>query len=264
MNCEEARLHIGADPDDSPPELLAHLETCAQCRTYREEMQTLNAKIRRALELNIPDSRKFEPPAAPTGTVATGVSTNAPATQASAPIPSNVTVLPRRSSAPPVVPKQKRPRLMAFAASVIGASVIALTLWLSRPTESLAGEIIKHVEGEPNSWSRTEPVTEERLIAVLRQSNVRLGPGAPSIVYANSCWFRGHFVPHLVVTTPDGPVTVLILINENVSAPSRFDEEGFSGLLVPAPTGSVAVLSRSPMPLEQPASAMIKALQAAR
>jgi hypothetical protein len=84
-----------------------------------------------------------------------------------------------------------------------------------------------------------------------------------SIVYASDCWFRGHFVPHLVVTTADGPVTVIILVNEKVSKPEPFNEDGFSGLLVPAPTGSVAVLSRTPMQLEKPASTVVNALQAA-
>jgi hypothetical protein len=303
MNCEEARLYIGADPDDASPELLEHLEKCPECQAYRREMQYFNTKIRRAFAMKVPEKHRFalpggyNTPAAavatdPTahalppdraaddaGPVATAASTASATPTASAgptasvapvasagpadPAASNVTILPRRRSEPPVVPKQRRPRLMAFAASVIGASLVALTLWLSRPPESLAAELVKHVEGEPNSWSKTEPVTRERLIAVLRKTNVRLGPGAPSIVYANSCWFRGHFVPHLVVTTADGPVTVLILMNEVVSAAREFNEEGFSGLLVPASTGSVAVLSRTPMPLAQPAGAMVKALNAA-
>jgi hypothetical protein len=139
----------------------------------------------------------------------------------------------------------------------------ALVLWLSRPPETLAAEIVKHVEGEPNSWSKTEPVTGERMKAVLRKSGVKLGPGMQSIVYASGCWFRGHFVPHLVVTTDDGPVTVLILAHEQVSQPQTFNEDGFSGLLVPASAGSVAVLSRTPMQLEKPANTVVKALEAA-
>jgi len=152
---------------------------------------------------------------------------------------------------------------MAFAASVVAGLVAALVLWLSRPPESLAAEIVKHVEGEPNSWSQTEPVTREHLISVLRKSRVRLGPGMPSVVYASSCFFRGHFVPHFVVATDDGPVTVMILAHENISKPQPFNEDGLSGLVVPTSGGSVAVLSRTPMQLEKPASSVVKALQAA-
>jgi hypothetical protein len=161
------------------------------------------------------------------------------------------------------VPKHRQPRLFAFAASVAAALLVAFTLWLSRPPESLAAEIVTHVKGEPNSWDQTERVPGDRLDAVLRKSGVKLGQGMQPVVYASSCWFRGHFVPHFVVMTKDGPVTVMILVNEQVRAVQKFNEEGYSGLLVPVSTGSVAVLSRTPMSLEQPASDAVKALQSA-
>ena len=98
---------------------------------------------------------------------------------------------------------------------------------------------------------------------MLRKSGVNLGPGMPPVVYASSCWFRGHFVPHVVVTTKDGPVTVMILQHEKVNAAQQFNEDGYSGLLVPARTGSVAVLSRTPMKLDKPAADVVHALQTA-
>jgi Protein of unknown function (DUF3379) len=300
MTCEEARVLIGGAPQETSPELLEHLETCPACQTYRQQMLALDAKIRRALEL---DWQKMSaaPPSAPpavaptstatptaaTPTAATSARAEATPTAATparveatpatatptaaaraepppAPAPAargpNVTVLPRRPPPAPV-PKQRRPRLVALAASVVTAMVAALTLWLSRPPPTLAAEVVKHVEGEPNSWSRTEPAQSAQISAVLRKSGVKLGPGMLSIVYASSCFFRGHFVPHFVVMTEDGPVTVMILLHETVSAPQHFNEDGFTGMLVPAPNGSVAVLSRTPMPLEKPASSVVKALQ---
>jgi hypothetical protein len=128
----------------------------------------------------------------------------------------------------------------------------------------LAGEIVAHVEGEPNSWHETNLVPAEKLDAVLRKSGVKLGTGMEPVVYASSCWFRGHFVPHVVVTTKHGPVTVMILLNEQVTVAQQFNEDGYSGLLVPASTGSVAVLSRTPMALEKPAADVVHALQSAQ
>jgi len=147
---------------------------------------------------------------------------------------------------------------------VAAGLVAVLTLWLSKPPESLASEIVKHVEGEPNSWSRTEAVSDDQLRAVLRKSGVNLGEGMPTVVYASSCWFRGHFVPHFVVKTSDGPLTVMILVNEKAAAAQQFSEDGYSGLLVPAPTGSVAVVRRTAIPLEQPAKEVVKALETAQ
>jgi hypothetical protein len=254
MTCDEARELIGGDPDTASPQLLTHLNTCAECRAYREQMLVLNAKLRRALELDFQPVQRAAPPGAPLDM------------PIAAPVPpadrSNVTVLPRREEQPQP-PRRARPRGLAVAASLATGVCIALTLWLSRPPTGLAAEIVTHVEGEPASWSLTQPVNAQHLEAVLRKSGVRLGTGMEPVVYASSCWFRGHFVPHFVVLTGSGPVTVLILLNEQVAVAQQFSADGYSGMLVPAGTGSVAVLSRTPMALEQPASEVVHALQSA-
>jgi hypothetical protein len=226
VTCEEARELIGADPQTASPQLLAHLPTCPDCQTYRKQMLALNANIRRALELDVQALQRIR----------------------------------RREEAS--VPRRARPRGLPIAASLAAGVLIALTLWLSRPADSLATEVITHIEGEPASWSRTEPVTAAKLDAVLRKSGVKLGSGMQRVVYANSCYFRGHFVPHFVVMTAAGPVTVMILMKEHVNAAQQFNEDGYSGLLVPVRNGSVAVISRTPMALEQSASDVVDALQA--
>lgn len=246
MTHDEARELIGGDPETASPQLLAHLNACPECQAYREQMLTLNAKLRRALEIDWQSVQQSAPP----GTAPTTATDR-----------SNVTELSRKSVPP--APKHKRRRLLAFAASLAAALVVGFTLWLSRPPDSLAAEIVTHVEGEPNSWYKTQPVAPEQLDAVLRKSGVKLGAGMQPVVYASSCWFRGHFVPHFVVTTQEGPVTVMILSDENVRAAQQFHEDGYRGLLVPARTGSVAVLSRTPMALEKPAAEVVHALQSA-
>jgi hypothetical protein len=258
MTHDEARELIGGDPDVASPELLEHLKSCPECQAYREQMIAFNAKLRRALDL---DWQKVQRTAAPTAPLVPKAAPDAQPAPPPAADRSNVTVLTRKAPTP-VVP-HKRPRLFAFGASLAAALVVGFTLWLSRPATSLAAEIVTHVEGEPNSWHKTQPVPAEQLEAVLRKSGVKLGTGMEPVVYANSCWFRGHFVPHMVVTTEHGPVTVMILLHEQVPATRQFNEDGFTGLLVPAGTGSVAVISHTPMALDQPASDVVHALQSA-
>ncbi len=269
MTCDQARELIGADPDNASPELLAHLDSCPDCKAFREQMRALNARIFRALKF---DWEKVQPASSNGSPPALGPTADSGSSPAAQPVPvpnaapgtqrgdsSNVTPFRRRDRSP--VPKHNRPGLFAFAASLAAALVVGFTLWLSRPSESLAAEVVNHVEGEPNSWSGTLPVPPDEIGTVLRKSGVKLGAGMQPVVYASACWFHGHYVPHLVVTTKDGPVTVMILVNETVSAPQQFQEGGYSGLLVPAPTGSVAVLSRTPMELDKPARAVVQALQ---
>ncbi len=260
MTCDEARELIGADPETASPDLLAHLKACPGCAAYREQMQALNVRIRRAMEFDWKDAQAGSPggPARPpTVPLRPHAEPSAPPRSDT----SNVTPFRRRERA--LLPKHQRPGLFTLAASFAAALLVGLTLWLSQPTESLAAAVVNHVEGEPDSWSGTRPVAAEQLETVLRKSGVKLGSGMQPVVYASACWFRGRFVPHFVVTTKDGPVTVMILLKETVPAAQRFSENGYSGLLMPARAGSVAVLSRSPMELEKPAREVVRALQSA-
>jgi len=245
MTHDEARELIGAAPGEVSAELGAHLQTCAECQAWREQMLALDARLRRALEL---DWHKIAGTAPPSGPVPKSP-------------PAQATVTPLTPKAREPAAKRARSRLFALAASVATALVVGGVLWLSRPPTSLAAEIVTHVEGEPHSWEKTEPLTSANLAALLRKSGVNLGSDMQPVVYASSCWFRGHYVPHMVVSTQDGPVTVMILLHEQVTAAQQFSEAGYSGLLVPAPTGSVAVLSRTPMNLDKPAANVLHALQ---
>jgi len=65
MTHDEARELIGANPDEASAELLAHLHTCPECQAYRKEMLALNAKLRRALELDWQKVQKSAPPDGP-------------------------------------------------------------------------------------------------------------------------------------------------------------------------------------------------------
>ena len=146
------------------------------------------------------------------------------------------------------VPRPRRPapawREYALAASVVLAMAVVLSVWLLRPTDTLAREVVAHVKAEPDSWLSAHNVSAWSIDRALKNSGVGFDLASDRIVYAQSCWFRGHYVPHLVVETTRGPVTVLILRHEQVKARDDFREGGMTGVIVPAGDGSIAVLAR--------------------
>jgi hypothetical protein len=134
---------------------------------------------------------------------------------------------------------------LAMAASVL-ILVAAGSLWLGAPNRSLAADVVAHMAGEPQAWARTDiAVPPADLAEVLSDAHMRLGSGAGMVSYASSCTFRGRLVPHLVVQTAMGPVTVMVLVHDSVSKQAPFDQEGYRGVIVPVPGhGSIAVLAR--------------------
>ncbi len=147
-----------------------------------------------------------------------------------------------------VRPRSGRPsrtwRQWALAASVVLASFAVLAVWLLRPSDTLAREVVAHVQAEPESWLATQHVTAQDIGEALRGAGVALDVTSDRVMYAQSCWFRGHYVPHLVIQTARGPATVLILRHEQVRGRRSFHEAGMTGLIIPAEHGSIAVLTR--------------------
>ncbi len=221
MNCQHATLLIGADPYASSPELSEHLRECPSCVEFQREMLALEMNIRRALEVA---------PAA------------ASAARGKAQV-SDIREAARSASASRRPARPVRWRGWAVAASTVVA-VIAL-LWALRPSDTLAHDLVVHVEHEPDSWNSTQPVELSSLAATLRKAGITdSNITAQQVTYVQTCFIRGHFVPHLVVRTVDGPVTVIVLPDEHVKSRETFNEGGYAGLIVPAEHGSLAILAR--------------------
>ncbi len=207
MNCGQARLRLGAEPHALDAELREHLAVCPQCRAFHDEMQRMERDVRRVLT----------------------------------PIPASFGA---QAFSPRRLLQRPRAPVWAIAASLAGVAIAAVLLWGLRPEPALAREVVAHVQGEPQSWNANDTVPRAQVARILWQdAGVTLAPGA-DVVYARSCWFHGRHVPHLVVRTATGPFTVIVLKGEHVRRPARFSAEGYRGILLPEPKGTVAVLGR--------------------
>jgi hypothetical protein len=220
MDCAAHRRAMLADPHDPDAGLREHRESCPECRAFTERLLRFESRLDRALGVNIPVR---------TDRVAQVVPLRAKSRLA------------RRGL-------EVRKGWFAMAAGVLLAVVVAGALWLSAPGSSLAADVVTHMGGEPQAWRRTDvPVPGAELQEVLHDSHLRLGEGADLVSYAQSCDFRGHRVPHLVIQAESRPVTVMVLVHEHVPKMVRFDEQGYRGVIVPmAGHGSLAVLTRGP------------------
>lgn len=135
-------------------------------------------------------------------------------------------------------------RWWAMAASLVAGVIVAATLWVSWPEPSLASEVFDHAAHELEAWSMTGQVAGPEVAKVLDASGVTLREGAGTVTFARRCFFDRHWVPHLVVQTEAGPVTVFLLGHREVSGETRLEGEGYEAIVLPAPRGSIAVVGR--------------------
>jgi hypothetical protein len=205
IDCLEFRRRAGAEPFGADAGMEEHRHQCAACARHHDELRAMDDVIRRALAVD-PAARKSDAAAAPA--------------------------------------VRGRGRLYAIAASLVAGIAVAFTLLVAAPRASIAREVFGHMGHEPGALQRAAPLAPADVAAVIGQDGMRLHAGVGDVTYAMRCVFDGHVVPHLVVQTPDGPVTVLVLRHRKVVRPMHFQDERLEGVVLPAPRGSIAVVGQ--------------------
>jgi hypothetical protein len=214
MTHDEARLLIGAAPAQVGEQLAAHLAACPQCTLFQQQMRRMDQDLARLLSAPLP--LHLAPRVLPS-TVGRGTRPARPAAGG----------------------------LLALAASLVLCIGLGALFWALRPQPSLAAGVLDHIQGESGSWSQVVPMTATATAETLARAGVVLDPGDLSVTYARICLFDGHWVPHLVVRTAQGPITVMVLRQEHTATRQSFRQNGYSGTLVPIPSGgTLAVVAQ--------------------
>jgi len=207
MQCKQFREIVGAEPSHESAEVEAHRTECRECAEYARQMRELDGLLKRALAIGVPESAT--------------------------------------SIVPPAARRATPPRWLALAAGVLLAGFIGVAVWLAAPQPLAAADLIAHVEHERLAMQPTDQrVDQQQIVGVLNRSGVSLDPMAADVSFASTCPIHGKRVPHLVVQTGTGPVTVIVLPKERVDSARDFNEQGYHGVLVPSGPGSVAVIAR--------------------
>lgn len=230
MDCREFRREAGADPRHLGTEAAAHRDACPACAESLRRTLELDDRILAALRVPVQDRGR-------SGQARAGLGSEAQRLRES-----------RAQDRVIRFPAIERRRWMALAASIVGGVLVGSLLWVGGPRPSLAEDLVRHMGHEPEAMAVTARAADPAEVsAVLERAAVRLAPGIGTVSYASTCPFRGEKVPHLVVQTPAGPMTVMVLRHETVAAATDFDEDGYAGTIVPAGPGSIAVIGHAPM-----------------
>tara|TARA_R110002096_G_scaffold57426_2_gene145596 strand:- start:7235 stop:7966 length:732 start_codon:yes stop_codon:yes gene_type:complete len=214
MNCTEVQDALTANPafDDES----GHLQDCADCQAYQNNLQALDRRIRAAMEVDVP---KFEMPELP----------NLDS--------SNVATLPVRR-------KMTAPVRLAVAATIALAVFAGLRVGGPENTEhSLAEQVLAHLDHDPAALLPSDtPVDDDDLRRVVPRNIASMNHDAGLITFAETCPINGNSIPHLVIQGERGPITIMLLPDEKISAAISLDGENVHGSILPVGEGSVAII----------------------
>ncbi len=223
MNCNDYKEALTADPgfeDES-----GHVDSCASCQAYRAEILALDEKIAAAMAINVPELTMPELPEIDTEKV--------------------VSLVARRSMPKPV--------WFALAATVLLAIFVGIRAPDMGAMEgTLEEQVLAHVDHEPMALRVTStPVSDSRLAEVVPGDLAEMNHDAGLITYAQSCVINGKSIPHLVIQGEYGPVTILLMPEEKISAAKSLDGVNIQGVILPVGDGSIAIIGNREEQLER-------------
>ena len=211
MNCIEFRHLILTDPAAKPTEAEAHLQTCAQCIRFKQEILNLDSDIEKALAIDVPEG------------LAARILLNQSLKQ------------------PPRL--QKRWVQFAMAASILAAAIFGATLLPVQEPSNAAEAVLVHATHQPHEFSGGDhqPISHDDLKVMMAQ--LQLTASIDNVVYAAICPIDGESAAQLVIKDGDDQYTVMLVPEHSPSKMYTVDDKLWRGYISPHPAGALAVLA---------------------
>ncbi|MEO5698937.1 MAG: DUF3379 family protein [Casimicrobiaceae bacterium] len=221
MNCLDFRRIVLVDPRGLDPAAREHAAACPACAQFHE----------RALELDdeVLDAARITVPAGLADQVLGAVAT----------------------------PSRLRRSLYAMAASVVLAVGLAVGAWYPHDDPLARAGIDFVVDEEASAILSAKPADQADLQRVARALDVHLPDQLGTIRYIGTCPFGGVIAHHVVVTSPTGKVTLLLLPDRSLSAPASASSRGFRALVKPVKGGSVAIIANTARGVERTSEMLV-------
>jgi hypothetical protein len=136
------------------------------------------------------------------------------------------------------------PALGATAAVLIVAITGAVAVTVGVGRDGLADRVIAHVIAEPEVLEAQEAVAPEQLSAAFARYGAKVRAPLGEVRHLGYCMVEGARAQHVVVQTPYGPVTLILVPGEAVLGRPR-TKDGFTAVVVPLRGGSLGIVTQS-------------------
>jgi Protein of unknown function (DUF3379) len=219
MNCLDYRRQLGADPRRESPEMQAHRRGCAGCSAHHARALGFELALKRALVVPVPDGLAER-------------------------------ILLSQTTAERGQRTRHRHRLRWLAAAVLLVAALGAGIYQLRLLSPLPQQLVAHIEHEPEAFLTQAALPQAEALKPFQQRGVRLAGVLPAgISYAQPCPVGMIGAVHLVMSRPDGAVTVFFL-------PGHEERRGDyrSGNLrvraVPMAAGTLALVAANAAPFD--------------
>ncbi len=215
MNCLEFRRLALANPQHPGPTALEHEATCPDCARFYLELRQQEEALYQALSIPVPDG-----------------------------LADRILL----GARPRLFDRFGSPRL--WLPALAAALVLALGLNIMAPRgmspETLAAGIIAHVRHEPETLAAEQSVPWPKLVRAFARSGGDLTSEPAQVSYAGRCPLPGGgHGEHIVLKTPQGKVTLILMPSKPVAAALRLFKDGLNVSVLPAGEGSIALVAES-------------------
>lgn len=213
MNCLDVRRAVLTNPRHPGPKVLDHAAACPECARFLKGVQEQEELLYRVLAVPVPEGLADR-------------------------------VLWR--TRPRLALRSPRLWLPALAAALVLA--LGLSLWAPRglSPEALAAGVIDHVRAEPQALAAEQAIPRSALVSVFARNGVDLLGDPVPASYAGRCPLPGGGQgEHIVLKTPQGKVTLILMPDKPVAAALRLFKNGLNVSVLPAGGGSLALVAES-------------------
>ena len=138
--------------------------------------------------------------------------------------------------------------------SVAAAIIITFSVHLLTPATinaaQLAQSVINHVHDDTHALNVRMDVPKSSIDTMLASYGGKLKGPIGQVSFLGHCIVGGHTGIHMVLNTPQGLVTVILLPNQSINQPSLLTDSQYSGILYPSEKGSIAIIAEHKKSIE--------------
>jgi hypothetical protein len=234
MECLTFRRTKLAAPHSASPELAEHVSSCEPCAAFARELETFEQRLQQAARVEVPDGLAEQ--------IILRHRRHGRLRYAVDSVRRMLSSAAERRGGP----------LLAYAAFVTLALAVTLSVGVfdgrngSGGQHALADSMIAHVASEPSVLDARDNVEPVEFDHALARYGAQVEGHVGEIRHLGECVIEGVVGQHIVVETPYGIATLLLMPERAARVAQPRTREGYTAIVVPLRGGSLGIVADSP------------------